>query len=136
MNRHQMELTLDADPVPERASSGLQCAAFEAPRRDRDNESGGGGEAAGEAGAEGLNPMLSTPRTATLAARSRPSVGRRGRRLVVARWWFNRMRDVVQSAREWHAAPAPWGAPEQVQLPLTTPPTRLNRRPPTQAVTA
>jgi len=44
-----------------------------------------------------------------------PPVTRRQRRLSRACWWFARMRQVVDHAMEWPAAPAP--RPEQTCFP-------------------
>jgi hypothetical protein len=35
----------------------------------------------------------------------------KGRRTRLSRWWFNRMRELVDNALDWHPAPAP--PPEQ-----------------------
>jgi len=43
------------------------------------------------------------------------SVTRRRRRLNRAQWWFQRMRQVVDRAAEWHSAPEP--RPEQTWFP-------------------
>lgn len=43
---------------------------------------------------------------------------RRGHRLPRARWWFDRMRAVVNAARDW--PPAPLARPEQTDLGLPT----------------
>jgi hypothetical protein len=53
---------------------------------------------------------------------------RRSRRFAAARWWFARMRDTVQEARTWPGLDPAWGAPGQIDLSLTTPPTRFTRR--------
>ena len=45
-------------------------------------------------------------------ARVCPSVNRRQRRLTRAHWWFDRMRQVVDRAFDWH--PAPPARPEQL----------------------
>jgi len=42
---------------------------------------------------------------------------RRQRRLSRAQWWFQRMRQIVDRAIEWQAAPAP--RPEQIWFPGT-----------------
>jgi hypothetical protein len=48
-------------------------------------------------------------------ARVCPSANRRQRRSSRATWWFNRMREVVDNAFDWKAAPAP--RPEQIWFP-------------------
>jgi hypothetical protein len=44
-----------------------------------------------------------------------PRVVRRERRLNRARWWFDQMRQVVERAMDWEAAPR--FQPEQIWLP-------------------
>ena len=51
-------------------------------------------------------------RTGTRPLGARPSDGR-----TRARWWFNRMRHVVNHALDWTPAPPP--RPEQIRLALT-----------------
>jgi hypothetical protein len=43
---------------------------------------------------------------------ARRSIEPRHRRLKRANWWFERMREVVDRAFDWH--PAPMGRPEQI----------------------
>ena len=47
-------------------------------------------------------------------AHSIPAAGPR-RRLSRAQWWFQRMRQVVERARDWQPAPTP--RPEQIWFP-------------------
>ena len=46
------------------------------------------------------------------SARACSAAGRRQRRLNRARWWFQKMRQVVNSACDWQPAPPP--QPEQI----------------------
>ena len=48
-------------------------------------------------------------------ARVCSSINRRQRRSSRANWWFERMREVVDSAFDWKPAPAP--RPEQIWFP-------------------
>lgn len=66
------------------------------------------------------------------STRPSPTAGRfQPRRHAVSRWWFARMREVVQSARDWPIAegsPVPQEA-RQVDLALAPRPTRFVRVP-------
>ncbi len=53
-------------------------------------------------------------------ARGCQPLGRRQRHLSRARWWFDRMRRVVDRAMDW--APAPPARPEQIWFPQASMP--------------
>lgn len=81
-------------------------------------------------------PVVPDPDMPPRRTNSRPGSRRRPGRTGAARWWFARMREAVRTARDWPVAEEPVGATEQIALPLTTPPTRFERREPSDTLLA